>query len=178
MHEPVSGCGWRTADCQGRKAPRAISTPLCMLSCLSRRANASASCSRSWRKSRHSIRVGVTKRRWAVEAEHAEAQWLTEECEFSLTELVELSGSSAEELRDLVDYGAIAPFNPESSQWVFPGQSLPIVRTACRLRASFDLEPHGVALVIALLDRIRDLEAQIGGLRAQLPGRASQEEAP
>ena len=29
-----------------------------------------------------------------MEAEHAEAQWLTEECEFSFAELVELSGSS------------------------------------------------------------------------------------
>ena len=111
-----------------------------------------------------------------MEAEHAEAQWLTEECEFSLTELVELSGSSVEELRELVDYGAITPVNPESSQWLFPGQCLPTVRAACRLRASFDLEPHGVALVITLLDRIRDLEAQMGSLRAQLPGRARQGE--
>jgi hypothetical protein len=107
-----------------------------------------------------------------VEAEHAEAQWLTEECEFSFLEFVELSGSSDEELRELVDYGAITPVNPESSQWIFPGQCLPTVRAACRLRVSFDLEPHGVALVISLLDRIRDLEAQIGSLGAQLPRRA------
>ena len=106
-----------------------------------------------------------------MEAEHAEAQWLTEECEFSLSELVELSGSSVEELRELVEYGAITPVNPESSQWVFPGQCLPTVRAACRLRVSFDLEPHGVALVISLLDRIHDLEAQMGSLRAQLPRR-------
>lgn len=102
-----------------------------------------------------------------MKAEHAEPQWLTAECEFSLTELVELSGSSVDELRELVDYGAIAPVNPESPQWVFPGQCLPIVRLACRLRAGFDLEPHSVALVVTLLDRIRELEAQIGGMRAR-----------
>ena len=106
-----------------------------------------------------------------MEAEHAEVQWLTEECQFSLTELVELSGSSVEELRELVEYGAITPVNPESSQWVFPGQCLPTVRAACRLRLTFDLEPHGVALVMSLLDRIHDLEAQLGSLRAQLPRR-------
>ena len=106
-----------------------------------------------------------------MEAEHAEAQWLTEECQFSLTELVELSGSSVEELRELVEYGAISPVNPESSQWVFPGQCLPTIRAACRLRVSFDLEPHGVALVISLLDRIHDMEEQMGRLRAQLPRR-------
>ena len=106
-----------------------------------------------------------------MEAENAEAQWLTEECEFSFHELVELSGSSVEELRELVEYGAITPVNPESSQWVFPGQCLPTVRAACRLRVSFDLEPHGVALILSLLDRISDLEAQMGSLRAQLPSR-------
>jgi hypothetical protein len=106
-----------------------------------------------------------------VEAEHAETQWLTEKAEFSLTELVELSGSSVDELRELVEYGAITPVNPESSQWVFPGQCLPTIRVACRLRVSFDLEPHGVALVISLLDRIHDLEAQMNSLRAQLPRR-------
>jgi chaperone modulatory protein CbpM len=107
-----------------------------------------------------------------VETELAHAQWLTEECEFSIHELVELSGSSVEELRELVEFGAITPVNPESSNWVFPGQCLLTVRAACRLRASFDLETHGVALVISLLERIRDLEAEMEGLRAQLPGRA------
>jgi len=107
-----------------------------------------------------------------VETEHAEAQWLTEKSEFSLLELVELSDSSVEELRELVEYGAITPVNPESSQWIFPGQCLLTIRAACRLRMSFDLEPHGVALVISLLDRIHDLEAQMDSLRAQLPGRA------
>jgi hypothetical protein len=107
-----------------------------------------------------------------VEIEHAEAQWLTEECEFSLPELVALSGSSVEELQELVEYGAITPVNPESSQWIFPGQCLLTIRAACRLRVSFDLEPHGLALVISLLDRIHDLEAQMSNLRAQLPHRA------
>lgn len=112
-----------------------------------------------------------------MEAENAEVQWLTEECAFSLTELVELSGSSVEELRELVEYGAITPVNPESSQWVFPGQCLPTARAARRLRVSFDLEPHGLALVLSLLDRLRDLETQMDSLRAQLSGRAGQGES-
>jgi len=106
-----------------------------------------------------------------VEAERAEAVWLTEDHEFSLADLADLSGLSEVDLRELVEYGAIMPVNPESPQWVFPGQCLPTVRAACRLRVSFDLEPHGVALVISLLDRIHDLEAQMGSLRAQLPHR-------
>jgi len=104
-----------------------------------------------------------------VQAEPTEAVWLTEDHEFSLAELAELSGLSEVELRELVDYGAVTPIDPDSSPWVFNGRCLLTVRTACRLRISFDLEPHEVALIVSLLDRIHELEAQLGGLRAQLP---------
>jgi len=104
-----------------------------------------------------------------VNAEHTEAVWLTEDHELSLAELAELSGLSEAELRELVDYGAIAPLDPDSSPWVFSGKCLLTIRTACRLRISFDLEPHGVALIVSLLERIQELEAQLGSLRAQLP---------
>ena len=104
-----------------------------------------------------------------MNAEHAEPVWLTEDHYFSLAELAELSGLSEAELRELVDYGAVAPIDPDSSPWVFSGKCLLTIRTACRLRISFDLEPHGVALIVSLLDRIHELEAQLGSLRAQLP---------
>jgi hypothetical protein len=107
-----------------------------------------------------------------VQAEHADAVWLTENHLFSLSELGELSGLSEVEIRELVDYGAIIPIDPKSSSWVFTGKCLLTVRTACRLRISFDLEPHDVALVVSLLDRIRDLDAQLVSLRAQLPHHA------
>lgn len=106
-----------------------------------------------------------------MEDKPAEAVWLTEELELSLAEVAELSGLSEAELRELVDYGAITPVNPDSPQWVFHGRCLVTVRTACRLRVSFDLAPHDLALVVSLLDRIQDLEAQLRSLRAQLPHR-------
>jgi len=102
---------------------------------------------------------------------HAEAEWLTEDCEFSLEELVELSGLPETELRELVDYGAIAPVDAASSQWVFSGRCLTVVRAAHRLRGGFELEAHGVALVMSLLERIRELEAQLEIVRAQAPRR-------
>lgn len=106
-----------------------------------------------------------------MEAEPVEAVWLTEESEFSFTELVSLSGLTEAELRELVDYGAIAPVDPDSSQWKFKGKCLVTVRSAFRLRESFDLDPHGLALVISLLDRIQGLETELGSVRAQMPGR-------
>ena len=104
-----------------------------------------------------------------MNAEHTEAIWLTEDQEFSLAELAELSGLSEAELRELVDYGAVTPVNPDSSSWIFSGKCLLTVRAAYRLRTSFDLEAHGVALVVSLLDRIHELEAQLSSLHAQLP---------
>jgi hypothetical protein len=101
--------------------------------------------------------------------DQTEAVWLTEDREFSLAELAALSGLSESELRELVDYGAVTPINPESPSWVFSGTCLLTVRTAYRLRISFDLEPHGVALMVSLLSRIHELEAQIDSLRAQVP---------
>ena len=100
-----------------------------------------------------------------------EAAWLTEECEFSITEVAEIAGLTESELRELVEYGAIAPVDAAAARWSFTGRSLVTVRAACRLRADFELEPHGTALVVSLLDRIGELEAELGRLRAQLPRR-------
>jgi len=101
--------------------------------------------------------------------EHAEAVWLTGDNVFSLAELAEISGLPESELRELIDYGAVTPIDPESSPWMFNGKCLLTVRTACRLRISFDLEPHSVALMISLLDQIQDLEGQVRDLRARQP---------
>lgn len=101
--------------------------------------------------------------------EHAEAVWLTENHAFSLTELAELSGLAESELLELVEYGAVTPVDPEASPWAFSGKCLLTVRTACRLRVSFDLEPHGVALMVSLLEQIQQLEAEVCDLRARLP---------
>lgn len=102
---------------------------------------------------------------------HADAIWLTEDHVFTLAELAELSGLPEAELRELVDYGAVTPIDPEVTPWMFSGKCLLTVRTAYRLRASFDLETHSVALMVTLLERIQDLEAEVCDLRARLPER-------
>ena len=100
-----------------------------------------------------------------------ETAWLTEACEFSLTELAEISGLTEGELREFVEYGAIAPVDPAAAQWSFTGRSLVTVRAACRLRADFELEAHGTALMISLLERIQELQSEIESLRAKMPRR-------
>jgi hypothetical protein len=40
------------------------------------------------------------------------------------------------------------------------------------LRKDFELDPQGLALAVALLERVRDLEEQLRDLRARIPGGA------
>ena len=104
-----------------------------------------------------------------MRTEPTEALWLSERREFSLAEFVEVSGLSEKELRELVDYGALEPANPHAEQWTFSAERVIAARTACRLCHDFDLDMHGLALILIYLERIRDLEAQLQELRAKLP---------
>ncbi|HET7764669.1 MAG TPA: chaperone modulator CbpM [Burkholderiales bacterium] len=99
-----------------------------------------------------------------------QGRWLHERYELTLAELCELSGLSESELRVLVDFGAIAPADPDAREWTFSSDRLIVARSASRLRKDFDLDPQGLALAVALLERVRDLEEQLRDLRARLPG--------
>jgi hypothetical protein len=101
-----------------------------------------------------------------------QAMWLHEQHELLLEELCELSGLSEIELRELVDYGVLAPIDSDALHWTFSADRLVVARSARRLRKDFDLDPNGVALVVTLLERVRDLEEELRDLRAKLPGSA------
>jgi chaperone modulatory protein CbpM len=103
--------------------------------------------------------------------EPSDAVWLDALHEYSITELAQCSGLSEGELRELVDYGAVAPLDPDAAQWAFSGEIVVTVQTAGRLRADLELDPQALALALTLIRRIHELEAQLGDLRAQLPRR-------
>ncbi len=102
-------------------------------------------------------------------SQHGDAPWSDENDRLPLRDLADLSGLSEAELLELVDYGALSPADATTGQWAFSVRSITVARTARRLREEFELETHGVALLLAYLDRIRDLEAELCALRAQLP---------
>ncbi len=106
-----------------------------------------------------------------MQLEPIDDAWLDARHAVSITELVQCSGLSEAELRELVDYGALAPTNPQDSEWRFSGDIVLTVQAAGRLRADLELEPQALALALTLIARIRELEAQLGELRAQLPHR-------
>ena len=106
-----------------------------------------------------------------MQIEQIDAVWLDAHHAYSIAELEQCSGLSQAELRELVDYGVLVPNDPQSPEWTFSGEIVVTVQAAGRLRADLELDPQALALALTLLKRIRELEAQIGNLRAQLPRR-------
>ena len=98
-----------------------------------------------------------------------DAQWLVASHEVSFARLAEFSGLSAAELQELVDGGVIVPLDPGAAERTFHAGCIVTVRTAGRLRDELELDTHSLALALTLIDRIRELEAQLRELRAQLP---------
>ncbi len=97
--------------------------------------------------------------------EHSEMIVLDERTECSLVELAECSRLSEAELRELIDCGVIAPCDPGAAPQRFTGRALTTARVAARLRDDFEVDLRGVALALALLERIDALESQLRRLR-------------
>ncbi len=108
-----------------------------------------------------------------MKIEIADAQSLNERTIVTLEELVELSGLSSELLIKLVDYGALAPVEPQHetrpAQWRFSSECVVAVRTVSRLRGDFDLDANALSVALLLLERIRVLETRLQALQCQLP---------
>ncbi|HEX8009378.1 MAG TPA: chaperone modulator CbpM [Casimicrobiaceae bacterium] len=106
-----------------------------------------------------------------MRVELTELVWLDEHRELTLAELADLSGLSEAELHELEACGAIAPLDPSAATRTFGAECIVAARTAFRLRHDFELDAQGLAVALALLDRVRSLEAELRDLRAQLPRR-------
>ena len=88
--------------------------------------------------------------------------------EVSWTQLVSACGLPEGEVRELVRYGALIPRNPDAPVWTFEARWLVVARTASRLRRDFELDAHGVCVVLSFVERIDSLESELRRLRAQL----------
>jgi len=97
-----------------------------------------------------------------------DAMYLDAIAEVTWTQLVGASGLPESELRELVRYGALVPRDPDAPAWMFEARWLVVAKTASRLRRDFELDPHGVSVVLSYIERIERLEAEIRALRARL----------
>ena len=104
-----------------------------------------------------------------MQIEYGEALWIDERQIVPLPELAERSGLTESQLRELVDYGALAPVDPDAAQWTFQTQCIVAARIAYRLHHDFELPPEGLAVVMGLVERVQALETELRDLRARLP---------
>ena len=105
-----------------------------------------------------------------MKTELCDALWPDEGRLFELRELLDLSGLSETEVVELVEFGALAPASAAPGHYTFGVHAIGVARTAHRLAEDFALEPHAVALLLAYLDRIRELERELAALRAGVAG--------
>jgi hypothetical protein len=54
--------------------------------------------------------------------------------------------------------------------WRFSSRTITLGRRASRLRADFELDTPATALVVTLLERIEELEAEVNRLRCEVLG--------
>lgn len=92
---------------------------------------------------------------------------LAEGMTLTLHDLAASSGFSIEDLRELVQWGALAPTAVDER--AFPAACLGRMRRALRLRRDFELSLPAVSLVLAYLERIEELEARVRQLECRLP---------
>jgi hypothetical protein len=88
-------------------------------------------------------------------------------------ELVSVSGLTAAEVQELVDFGVLTPEPPPSDavttqQWSFPEQALELARLAGSLRTDFELNPAGLALLLTYRERMVELQRRVRELECRL----------
>jgi hypothetical protein len=102
-----------------------------------------------------------------MKIEISEALWADAGRAITLDELAERSGLPQEFLLQLVDYEVLSLHDAAAMTFTMTG--LATARTACRLNRDFELDAAGLALVMRLLDQIRDLQTELRTLQARLP---------
>ena len=100
--------------------------------------------------------------------EQEDALWLHAQRQVSIIELSQSCGVSEALVRELVEYGALAPADPGAEEWCFTADCVVRVRIAARLCGDLELETPALALVLSFLERIDELEAEVRRLSAQL----------
>jgi chaperone modulatory protein CbpM len=103
-----------------------------------------------------------------MRAEVADALPVEQGFELTLSELAQLSGLEEKDVRELVEHGVFEDVDSNSQVWKFRAQYLVVARKAGRLRHDFELDAHGVAVLLRYVERIDTLQRELLELRAQV----------
>ncbi len=80
---------------------------------------------------------------------------------YTLEELCVVCDVEADWVVDLIEFGVIDTNGRPRAEWQFAGLSVVRVAKAKRLERDLSLNPPGIALVLDLLERIDELQAQL-----------------
>ncbi len=83
-----------------------------------------------------------------------------------LCQLAQAASMSLDDLRELMEYGALRPLATLQTEPVFPIAYMAPLRTAGKLRRDYDLDLFVVVIVMDYLSRIEQLESQVRALHA------------
>ena len=81
--------------------------------------------------------------------------------EMSLSDLCEVCTVTSERVVQLVDEGLVEPVGREPAEWLFSGRSVRRVVVAERLSRDLRLNAAGAALVLELLDEVKQLRQRL-----------------
>lgn len=81
--------------------------------------------------------------------------------ELSLSDLCEVCTISSERVVQLVDEGLVEPLGRDPAEWRFSGRSVRRVLVAERLSRDLRLNAAGAALVLDLLDEVKQLRQRL-----------------
>ena len=86
---------------------------------------------------------------------------LDEEYELTLDELCRACSVQSQWVVELVNEGVLEPRGSDMEHWQFTGLSLYRVRTARRLQQDLGVNVEGIAVVLELMEEIRELRSSL-----------------
>ena len=100
--------------------------------------------------------------------ESSEVLWLESRTDYTIHEVVEMSGLPQSVLDELIACGAL----PVTEGPCFEAEGIVLARAAWRLREHFEIEHEGLAVAVSLLRRVRQLEARLAAASSSSSGTA------
>lgn len=98
--------------------------------------------------------------------ERTSVVWLEARSDYSVHEVVEMSGLPTALIEELIACGAL-PAASSLQATHLEAEGVILARAARRLRDHFDLDNDGLAVAVSLLRRVRFLEAELSDTRAR-----------
>lgn len=98
--------------------------------------------------------------------ERSSVVWLESRTDYSVHEVVEMSGLPPALIDELIACGALPVVGTLTSTHL-EAEAVILARAARRLRDHFELDDQGLAVAVSLLRRVRVLEAALSDTRAR-----------